>query len=81
MILLRVVNEEWMEGRVGHQEGMFPVNFVDIKVPLSGAPTNIVNALYTFEGEIWEDLPFKVYFIISNIFTRKTLLSMWCQLS
>lgn len=60
MILLRVVNDEWMEGRIGIREGMFPANFIDIKVPISDAPTNIVNALYTFRGETWEDLPFEV---------------------
>ncbi|XP_033210810.1 uncharacterized protein B0303.7-like isoform X2 [Belonocnema kinseyi] len=59
VILLRVVNDEWMEGRIGNREGMFPANFIDIKVPIPGASTNIVNALYTFRGETWEDLPFE----------------------
>ena len=60
MILLRAINDEWMEGRIGNRKGVFPTNFIDIKVPVPGASTNIVNALYTFRGETWEDLPFEV---------------------
>lgn len=58
--LLRVVNGEWLEGRIGNRTGIFPANFVDIIVPLPGVSTHVVNALYTFNGETWDDLPFEV---------------------
>lgn len=57
--LIKVINDDWLEGRVGSRQGMFPANFIDIKVPLPGSSGNIVNALYTFNGETWEDLTFE----------------------
>lgn len=49
-----------MEGRVGNQQGIFPINFIDIKIPLPGVPDNIVTAIYPFKGETPEDLVFDV---------------------
>lgn len=60
MILVKAINSDWAEGRVGSRQGIFPVNFVDVKVPLPSLETNVVNALYTFKGETAEDLPFQV---------------------
>lgn len=59
VVLIKAVNSDWAEGRVGIRRGIFPVNFVDVKVPLPGLSTNTVNALYTFKGETWEDLSFQ----------------------
>lgn len=56
--LVKKINDDWMEGRIGNQQGMFPVNFIDIKVPLPGVPDNVVTAVYPFKGEIAEDLSF-----------------------
>lgn len=58
--LTKLVNDSWMEGRVGNREGMFPVNFVDVKIPLPGVETNVVNALYAFKAETSDDLTFDV---------------------
>ncbi|XP_076245202.1 SH3 domain-containing lethal (3) 05822 isoform X2 [Calliopsis andreniformis] len=56
--LIRKVNDEWMEGRIGSREGIFPTNFIDIKVPLPDVPDNVVTAIYSFKGETPEDLTF-----------------------
>lgn len=56
--LIRKINEDWVEGRIGNQQGIFPINFIDIKVPLPGIPDNIVTAVYSFKGETTEDLVF-----------------------
>lgn len=58
--LIRKINEDWMEGRIGNRQGIFPINFIDIKVPLPGIPDNIVTAIYPFKGETIEDLVFDV---------------------
>ncbi|KAF7383356.1 hypothetical protein HZH66_012706 [Vespula vulgaris] len=57
--LIRVVNDDWMEGRIGNRQGIFPINFLDIKVPLPGLQDNVVVALYPFKGEAMEDLTFE----------------------
>lgn len=64
--LVRAVNDEWLEGRVGNRSGIFPANFVDVVVPLSDSSNNIVNALYSFAGETWEDLSFEVILALSS---------------
>ncbi|XP_012141809.2 SH3 domain-containing lethal (3) 05822 isoform X2 [Megachile rotundata] len=56
--LIRKVNDDWMEGRTGNRQGIFPINFIDIKVPLPGVPDNVVIAVYPFQGETIEDLTF-----------------------
>lgn len=58
--LVRKVNDDWLEGRIGNRQGIFPLSFVDIKVPLPGIPDNVVTALYAFPGETSEDLSFEV---------------------
>ncbi|XP_029174952.1 SH3 domain-containing protein 19-like [Nylanderia fulva] len=57
--LTKKVNDDWLEGRIGNRQGIFPFNFIDIKIPLPGLPDNIVTALYTFIGENSEDLSFE----------------------
>ncbi|XP_020284984.1 uncharacterized protein B0303.7-like isoform X2 [Pseudomyrmex gracilis] len=57
--LIRKVNDDWLEGRIGNRQGIFPHSFIDIKVPLPGLPDNIVTALYAFPGETNEDLSFE----------------------
>ncbi|KAJ8678926.1 hypothetical protein QAD02_014713 [Eretmocerus hayati] len=57
--LTKVINDNWIEGRVGNCEGIFPFNFVDVKIPLPGLSTNVVTALYAFEAETSDDLSFK----------------------
>ncbi|XP_034933985.1 uncharacterized protein B0303.7 isoform X2 [Chelonus insularis] len=59
VMLTKKINNDWLEGQVDNRVGMFPANFIDIIVPLPGCSSNIVNALYTFAGETWEDLPFE----------------------
>ncbi|XP_052868222.1 uncharacterized protein LOC128274154 [Anopheles cruzii] len=66
--LLRRLNAEWFMGRDRRGlEGMFPVSYVDVKVPLSDAtapdpahgaarPSDKVRALYHFAAETAEDL-------------------------
>lgn len=49
-----------MEGRIGNRKGIFPINFIDIRVPLPGVPDNLVVAVYSFKGETIEDLTFNV---------------------
>lgn len=66
--LTKLINDSWMEGRVGSREGMFPVNFVDVKIPLPGLDTNVVNALYSFKAETSDDLSFEVYKFIFDMF-------------
>ncbi|XP_076669295.1 SH3 domain-containing lethal (3) 05822 isoform X2 [Andrena cerasifolii] len=56
--LIRKVNDDWMEGRIGNRQGIFPMNFIDIKVPLPGVPDDVVTAIYSFKGETDEDLSF-----------------------
>lgn len=58
--LIKKVNNDWLEGRIGNRQGIFPFNFIDIKIPLPGLPDNIVTALYTFLGETSDDLSFEV---------------------
>lgn len=57
--LIKKVNNDWLEGRIGNRQGIFPFNFIDIKIPLPGLPDNIVTALYTFLGETNDDLSFE----------------------
>lgn len=59
--LLRQVNEEWLYGRVrSGMEGMFPANFIDIKVPLKPESSNevYVTAMYDFVSQQEGDLGF-----------------------
>ncbi|XP_076178146.1 SH3 domain-containing lethal (3) 05822 isoform X2 [Ptiloglossa arizonensis] len=56
--LIKKINDDWMEGRIGNRQGIFPINFIDIKIPLPGIPDNIVTAIYCFRGETPEDLTF-----------------------
>ncbi|KAL7300264.1 hypothetical protein TKK_0006900 [Trichogramma kaykai] len=57
--LTKAVNDDWMEGCVGVTEGIFPANFIDVKVPLPGCDSHVVNALYDFNAETFDDLSFK----------------------
>ncbi|CAG9759813.1 unnamed protein product [Ceutorhynchus assimilis] len=58
VILIRRINGDWLYGKVFDKEGMFPDNFIDIQVPLSGED-HIVIALYDFPPEMPGDLPLK----------------------
>lgn len=62
VFLITKVSDDWLEGQIANRTGIFPANFIDIIVPLSDTERNIVNALYTFNGETWDDLPFEVKF-------------------
>ncbi|KAH0546645.1 SH3 domain-containing protein 19-like isoform X1 [Cotesia glomerata] len=59
VFLTKKINDEWLEGQIGNHIGMFPANFINITVPLNECSSDIVNALYTFNGETWEDLNFE----------------------
>ncbi|XP_030746279.1 uncharacterized protein B0303.7 [Sitophilus oryzae] len=58
VIFLGRINDDWIHGRVLDKEGIFPEQFVDVKVPLKGEE-NTVTALYDFSGQVPEDLSFK----------------------
>lgn len=58
--LVKKINDDWLEGRIGIRQGIFPLSFIDIKVPLPGLPDNVVTALYGFSGESSGDLSFEV---------------------
>lgn len=58
VFLLRRINAEWLYGRVDDKEGIFPTNFVDIQVPLSGEE-RMVTALYEFKPQTASDLHIK----------------------
>ncbi|XP_011643709.1 uncharacterized protein B0303.7 [Pogonomyrmex barbatus] len=57
--LTKKVNDDWLEGRIENRQGIFPLSFIDIKVPLPGLPDNVVTALYAFPGENSNDLSFE----------------------
>ncbi|XP_018362454.1 PREDICTED: abl interactor 1 isoform X1 [Trachymyrmex cornetzi] len=57
--LVKKVNDDWLEGRIGNRQGIFPLNFIDIKISLAGLSDNMVTALYTFPGENSDDLSFE----------------------
>ncbi|XP_071572236.1 uncharacterized protein L(3)05822 [Temnothorax nylanderi] len=57
--LVKKVNDDWLEGRIGNRRGMFPLSFIDIKIPLPGLSDNVVTALYAFPGENSDDLSFE----------------------
>lgn len=60
MQLVKKVNDDWLEGKIGNRQGIFPLSFIDIKVPLPGLSDNVVTALYAFLGENSDDLSFEV---------------------
>ncbi|KAL1131250.1 hypothetical protein AAG570_010868, partial [Ranatra chinensis] len=60
--LLSEVNSDWLKGRLGGKEGIFPRNYVKIVVPLNHEEHNLdmmVIALYSFTAETWDDLDFQ----------------------
>jgi len=36
IVLVRRIDDQWLVGRNGESEGMFPANFLQIKMPLPG---------------------------------------------
>lgn len=79
IFLLRQVNDDWLYGQFGHNQGMFPANFINVVVPLSKSITSqqrqqaeaqTVTALYPFVAETWDDLELKegsYVYVISRI--------------
>ncbi|PSN37997.1 hypothetical protein C0J52_13518 [Blattella germanica] len=70
ILLLHQVNSDWMYGQKGENQGMFPINFIKVVVPLNEtkanvslqkqrSPTQMVKALYSFSAETWDDLEFQ----------------------
>ena len=33
VIIMRQVDEHWMEGRIGHRKGIFPISYIDVIQP------------------------------------------------
>ena len=61
--LLAKVGTEWLRGRLAGQEGIFPREFVEIKLHLpeeGGQADGLSKALYDFDGQDGE-LSFKVF--------------------
>lgn len=62
------MNDEWMLGRNKRGcEGIFPISYIEIKVPLETESTtmkkpvlNLIKALYDFNAETSDDLTIKV---------------------
>ena len=47
ILLVEKVGDEWLKGRLGSKEGMFPANFVEVKIelpPLSVPKTTMATA-------------------------------------
>lgn len=63
--LVKKINDDWLEGRIGNRQGIFPLGFIDIKIPPPGLSDNVVTALYAFPGENSDDLSFEVSKIIT----------------
>ena len=71
-MLKKKVNQDWFEGSVGSQAGLFPASFVKVLVPLEDSvfeslPTSAPNlyravAMYSFQAETSQDLSLKVKF-------------------
>ena len=59
--LLARVGSEWLRGRLGGQEGIFPREFVEIRedLPADNRSDDLSKALYDFDGGAGE-LSFKV---------------------
>lgn len=47
---------EWLRGRIGSKQGIFPVSFVNVVVPPTKFDGVLATALYSFAPETWEDL-------------------------
>ena len=69
------MNDEWLRGSIGNSEGMFPVSFVRVEVPLErkstddpavvaatapASSTYRAVALYAFDAETSHDLSLQV---------------------
>ena len=78
--LVKKVNDDWLEGRIGNRQGIFPLNFIDIKIPLAGLSDNVVTALYTFPGENSDDLSFEVSKIKAKQLNERSImfLTLFC---
>ncbi|KAK4871774.1 hypothetical protein RN001_015898 [Aquatica leii] len=59
VFLIRKVNSEWFYGRVEDREGMFPVAFISVHVPLPEDDDRMVTALYEFKAQEPGDLTLK----------------------
>ncbi|CAH0562278.1 unnamed protein product [Brassicogethes aeneus] len=59
VLLTKRINDDWLQGRVLDSEGIFPANFIELKVPLP-EEKNIVTALYEFKAQMADDLNLKV---------------------
>ena len=59
--LIATVGSDWLRGRLGGQEGIFPKDFVEIKedLPAEGKTEGLSKALFDFDGQTGE-LSFKV---------------------
>lgn len=61
---MRRVNDEWMYGRLrSGAEGLFPSNYVEVKVPLPNERPNTIGqaiALYDFDAVQPGDLVFRI---------------------
>ena len=69
------MNDEWMLGRNKRGcEGIFPLSYIEIKVPLQNVKTtqHLIKALYDFNAETSDDLTIRVnrifFFLIILIF-------------
>ena len=53
MVLLKRVDEQWLMGKVGDKEGIFPQNFVDIIHPLHDEVVNENYMWYVLRMYVW----------------------------
>lgn len=72
--LVKKINDDWLEGKIGNRRGIFPFSFIDIKIPLPGLPDNVVTALYAFPGENNDDLSFEVLKITTKQLDERSII-------
>lgn len=71
------MDDEWIMGRNKRGcEGMFPISYVDIKVPIKNNKKAEwggikIKALYNFPGDVQGDLALKVNFFNFSVFFLK----------
>ncbi|XP_022915146.1 uncharacterized protein B0303.7 [Onthophagus taurus] len=56
--LIKRLDKDWLYGKVGDREGMFPRSFIEIKIPLTDEE-DVVTALYEFVPQMVGDLALK----------------------
>lgn len=54
--LIKRIDKDWFYGRVDEREGIFPVSFVDVQIPLPEENERFVKVMYEFRPQLPGDL-------------------------